>query len=968
MWQGRSQGQGLRKLGFTSVYFCLAALLVACGGSVREHRLSRFAADFEDYLLFYFPMDAVEEEWSVQDQSGNAYHGEITGGVEAGDRGAGQTAVFDGGYVQVDVDRMPSAFAFDGWVRLDKYPGQSTLVSQEDNFRIFVYSISDPDRNPTTGIGVLLEVYDAALGRYRQIADTYYDEHLDLQLQRWHHIEVLYDGHFKGRIYVDEQINAEGIARFEHNLNQPVDHRANSDWPRELSSENAPITLGAALDGGRVGYVLDGEMDEIRFSDIESFHVVRGDQCPPNCRPGDHGVTASYHNYFHNPCGSNSYFEQHPPTHTYYQTDHQYWRWAPVRMHEVIPFAYRMPYIQNVSDHSALVIWRRQCDISGHSVDSYSPDKGCMHEAMELCFGEAGSSMSDCRLVYPERVDVGRDNYPDCQYLIRLESLRPSTWYHYRVSEMKGEFDARENCVGNADDINLIVEPLTDQEGNEIDWRFKECWPTGWVRRELASNAYFQTAPLALPDQIEVFAFGDTGPLVCGDVDALRGCYWLENQRGVDTRIWGKEVPLEAYKYTAEYGESPDLWLSPGDLAQTKYNDHVYEAYLFGMFNQVWWYSWNKSDGYFNGLMQGVPIYASVGNHEWEADWPGRATQQCRRSASEYFDNLFPPNRHFDGMLNDEFVYDNSSYSFDYGNLHIVSLCVSCEDSCEQWVLGSNAEVDEVRTDQACYIASWEPDEPMSAWAERLPGSRDWNFDSLQISWLKRDLWNYKDDPGIWKIVMFHVPLYGNEVGQSPFMKTEDRIRLARLFEMADVDLILVGHRHHYHRSTTGSITSQLAGPTPRGEHAIHLVVGTGGYVADIDAGGFTAASWFADDHSPTHVGVPRLWFDGNALFLHWYSLKRDRGTPAPLEESCLFLKGVAEVNKSECLVPGNFPTHDCADKVEGEECNYYSTGWSRDVAGRCIAPHTSDPRITGSNGSWGPDLRCIPQPRHSLP
>jgi hypothetical protein len=943
------------------ISFHIATFLAGCGGPVGKPRLKRFAADFEPYNLFYLSLDATEEESFVHDRSDNANHGQLYGQVEAGDGKFGGGAQFKGGYIAVDVNNMPSAFAFDGWIRLNEYPGESTLISQEGNFRINVYSISDPDRNPTNGIGVLLEVYDSRLGKYLQVADTFYDEHLDIQLNRWHHIEALYDGHFKGRIYVDNQINSEGIARYERNMNQPVNHLASPIWPREISSQTAPIVLGAVIQNGRSKYTFSGTLDEVRFSDIASFQVDNGSECPPNCRPGDHGATGSYHNFFHNPCGSDTYFKQHPPTHNYYQTDHQYWRWAPVWMHQVIPFDYRMPYIQNVTDHSAVVVWRRQCERSGNSVDSYDPQKGCVHEAMEICYGEAGARMSSCELVYPKMVDVAQDNYPDCQYKAKLDNLRPSTWYHYKVSEMKGEFDANRNCIGEAKEINLLVEPLTDQEGNEVDWRFKDCWPTGWVRRELASDAHFQSAPLALKDQIEIFAFGDTGPLVCGDVEDLRGCYWLENQRGVDTRIWAKDMPTTAYKYTAEYGETTDLWLSPGDLAQTKYNDPVFEAYLFGLFNQVWWHSWDRPQGFFNGMMQGVPLYAAPGNHEWEANWPG--SDQCRRSASEYFDNLFPPNRQFYGMLNDEFIYDNSSYSFDYGNLHIVSLSISCDDSCEHWVLGNNASTDAVRTDQACYIAHWEANNPQSAWKERLPGSHGYNFDSLQISWLKRDLWNYKDDPGIWKIVLFHVPLYGNEIGQGPFMKTEDRIRLARLFEMADVDLILTGHRHHYNRSTTGPISSQLSGPTPANEHAIHLVVGTGGYVADIDAGGFTPSSWFVDDHIPDHVGIPRLWFDGNVLFLHWYSLKRDNDTPPPLEESCLFLKGVPEVNKSECLVPGNFPTQECRNKGEGDLCSYYSSGWSKNVTGRCIAPHTSDPKISGSNGSWGPDLRCVPLP-----
>jgi hypothetical protein len=968
-----TQGRGKHTLVSLMLVWAVGVLctaLAGCGPNSSGSRVRGFAADFAAYNLFHFPVNYDENQDMVRDASDQGNDGQIIGQVTRGSGKFQEGLHFGGGYVRVDVEEMPEALAFDGWVRLDQLQGEAVLASQERNFRLRAFWIMDPDRHPPEGIGLSLDVYDSTSGRYRMVADTYYDERLDLELGRWHHIVALYDGHVKGRIYVDDQVNAEGIWRFEINLNRPYDHTDSPDWPRVSSDRLTPVVLGATVEGDTIRHPLHGVMDEVRFSDISRFRVNNGTECPPNCRPGDHGVTGPYHNWFHHPCASHPYYKQHPPTDTYYQQDHQYWRWAPERMHEVIPFSYRMPYIQNVTDHSAVIVWRRQCDLAGLSVDSYNPEEGCVHEAMQFCFGEAGGRMPECEFVYPEGIDVARDNYPDCQYMVKLEDLRPSTWYHYKVSEMKGEFDSAGSCVGKPRDINLWVEPLTDSEGNEIEWRFKDCWPTGWVRHELASDAHFRTAPLAVEDQVEFLAFGDMGPLVCAPAllaaGKLRACYWLEKQRDIDTRIWGKDVPIEAYKYTMEYDEAPSLWLSPGDLAQTKYNDHVFEAYLFGMFNKVWWYSWDRPAGFYNGMMEGVPLYAAIGNHEWEADDYG--TDQCKRRADEYVDNLFPPKRRFEGLLNDEFAYDTSSYSFDYGNMHIVSLCVSCDNSCEHWVLGSNYETEPCRTDQACYIAEWDQSDPADAWAERLPGSHEWNFDSLQIAWLKRDLWNYKDDHRIWKIVMFHVPLYGEEVGQSPFMMTEDRLRLARLFELADVDLILVGHRHHYHRSTTGPITEKLAGAIPDEEHAIHLVVGTGGYVADADAGGATVIPWFVDDHIPDHVGVPKLWVDGNALFLRWYSLKQDYDTPAPLEESCLFLKNVDDVNKSDCLVPGNFPVAPCAGKSEGDSCSFHSSAWSREVSGRCIIPHTRDPEVTGGNGSWGPDLRCIPLPSEDGP
>ncbi len=952
---------GLKILVLTCGLLCIC--LTACGPSELPQescpKPEGFVTPFKEYNqynLFYFAINGADGSDSVEDSGDSENNGLIMG--EATQK---WEIKFSEGYVKVDMDRIPKAFAFDALVRLDQLNGEAVLASQPGNFKLVATDIQNPDN---LGKFLRLYVFDASSGEYRLVATTEYDEDQDLKLKCWHHIVALYDGHFKGRIYVDGQVNTEGIARFELKMNQPINHTENPGWPRVPTNKPDSVLLGASLlEDGTLANTFQGAMDEIRFSDITRFRVNYSAECPPSCRPGDHGVTGDYYNTFHHPCASDVSLKEYEPSPRYYKTDFQYWRWASERMHEIIPFDYRMPYVQDVTDHSALVVWRRKCENAGQSVDSYDPEQGCVHKAIQLCYGEAGQEMSQCEDVYPEELEVTRDNYPDCQYTYKLENLRPSTWYHYQVVELKGELDDEGNCEGNPTPIEVYVEPLTDSEGNELEWDLKDCWPTGIVRSELTSDAHFKTAPLALEDQVEFLAFGDTGPLMCAPVlvsgasGELRACYWLEKQRNIDTHIWGKDVPTEIYKYTMEYAENPSFWLSPGDLAQTEYNDHVYEAYLFGMFNKVWWHSWEKTDGFYNGMMTGVPLYAAIGNHEWEADWPG--SSQCKYSASEYIDNLFPPQRQFESTLNNQFMYDRSSYSFDYGNMHIVSLSAPCDDSCNPpKIIGEESPRE--KFDQKCYIHDWDYSDPAGAWAERQE-------DSLQITWLKRDLWNYKNDPDIWKIVMFHVPLYGPEVEGHPGAFMGDvRFRLARLFELADVDLILVGHRHHYHRTTTEAITDQLGQPIPDAEHSVHLVVGTGGYVADQDAGGATVVPWFVDDHIPTHVGVPRLWVDGNALFLRWYSLKRDAPRP-PLEESCLFLKNVSDINKSECLNPGNFPVEPCQGMDEGAFCSYDSTDWSRRVNGRCLIPHTQDPMVTGgNNGSWGPGLRCIPLPSDS--
>ena len=110
-------------------------------------------------------------------------------------------------------------------------------------------------------------------------------------------------------------------------------------------------------------------------------------------------------------------------------------------------------------------------------------------------------------------------------------------------------------------------------------------------------------------------------------------------------------------------GESPSMWLAPGDLAQTYYNAPIFEAYLFAVFNR---FHLNAPDitppDLFNGMMEGVPIYATLGNHNWNKPYSGYCTSAyceegdincCKGtggtwhwyggSASEQMSNLLPP-------------------------------------------------------------------------------------------------------------------------------------------------------------------------------------------------------------------------------------------------------------------------------------------------------------------------------------
>ena len=92
-----------------------------------------------------------------------------------------------------------------------------------------------------------------------------------------------------------------------------------------------------------------------------------------------------------------------------------------------------VPYIQDVTDHSALIVWRRKCIM--HEEEGINPfetstwtqeDWHLRQPQMEICFSEVGMPKERCQFVFPQEVEAFRDNFPDCQYMVRLDNLGPS--------------------------------------------------------------------------------------------------------------------------------------------------------------------------------------------------------------------------------------------------------------------------------------------------------------------------------------------------------------------------------------------------------------------------------------------------------------------------------------------------------------------------------------------------------------
>jgi len=895
---------------------------------------SGFTADYTDYNLFHFAMDdqqgaGGDAGWDLEDSSGHANHGHLSddGNCQLGQSGYfGAALGFDHCDATVDIGYAPRAFAFEAWVKFDNAEAgvEQTLAAQDGNFSIRAYM------KMVAGVRLIflsLHVFDtASVYNDRLVAATEYFsggkeilENRLIQEGQWYHIAVIYDGHFKGRIYVDGFVNANFIDHFEGPdfMNTPYDPISGPGWPRTVSSLPGQIVLGSQFWDQQHPDYFHGLLDEVRFSDITRYRVNDAPGCPPRCRPGENG--------------ENAFLSGH---------DRYSWRdWLWTRT----LFDIRMPYIQDLDDHSATITWRANCaDAQAGIAACWSPYK--------ICYGEAGKPMNSCQPgMFSTEVEVSRPNSPAYMFKIDLDNLRPSTWYHYKIL--------------------ILPEDVAEEAA-------------------IAKDVYFRTAPLAIEDPVEFLAFGDFGPttgLCChGDCFSPSGNHTC----GYDDFAVGREgiVSAKAHSITLD-GESPTFWLAAGDLAQTYYNGPFFEAYLFAVFNRVYI---NAPDitpsNLFNGMLEGVTLFGALGNHNWSDGGGGG-------NASEFINNLFQPVRRFEPTRNQKFKYPESSYSFNIGNMHIVSISAPNNPYCNNKYAAEHPFKDP-RVDKDCYISEWEAGSTNAngisdAWIERYDQREG---DSEQFIWVKRDLWKYKDDKDIWKIVFFHVPLYGDDDVETPpgwsyphdHMSDGARGRLARFFELADVDFIITGHDHAYNRMSTEHIVDKFSSENiPSDQHAVHLVLGTGGY-KDYD-----------EPIGSRQFGVTRFFADGNMMYLVWrdqkpgtiYDYPQDTvlcgsiidefsavceqgsnrevchtyfectGIFKPHEENCLFVKGVSGINKSDCLSYTRFGSTDCNNKNEGDYCFYHDPHINRWLYGRCLKPHSDSDEVL-----WD-TLRCVPVP-----
>ena len=226
----------------------------------------------------------------------------------------------------------------------------------------------------------------------------------------------------------------------------------------------------------------------------------------------------------------------------------------------------------------------------------------------------------------------------------------------------------------------------------------------------VSSDQYFRTSPVAgstVP--VRIWALGDFGS---GTVNQFQ--------------------VLDQYRQAAQ-SHPADIWLWLGDNAYDQGFDSQYQQRLFTIYNDI---------------LKHLPAWPTPGNHEY-IDVPTNLN-------IDYFKLITVPQKAEAGGVASG---SKLNYSFDYANVHVVSLDSEGQDD-----------------------------------------GRLYDTTGHQVQWLKLDL---AANHQRWTIVFFHHPPYSKGQRDSDVFddQTQLRQKLVPILERFNVDLVLNGHSHIYERT-----------------------------------------------------------------------------------------------------------------------------------------------------------------------
>lgn len=339
----------------------------------------------------------------------------------------------------------------------------------------------------------------------------------------------------------------------------------------------------------------------------------------------------------------------------------------------------------------------------------------------------------------------------------------------------------------------------TDLDGEEGQVRYSVAGSGLWATAA-AEARWFPTSYTSA--EADYTAFDATLVGLTGDVDV---CYevfvdgriavagaalhtaWTSHDRPLSLIAVGDSgngSPEQIALAGAMSASAPDVFLHLGDMAYGDGTWVEFEAHVFDVYAD---------------MMHAVPMWPTPGNHEYKT-----------RSALPYRDVYYLPEQ---AMREHEQEY---YYSFDYGNVHFVSLDSNGERSIS--ILGDTGDD--------------------------------------MLDWLEADL---AATDAEWIIAFMHHPTYssgehGNEAWLHGFV--------VPILEAHDVDLVLAGHDHHYERSRQILADEAVELPTA----PIYVVAGAGGAgLRDAPGDWFTAAV-NDEQHNFLHLVIDGCTATGRAL------------------------------------------------------------------------------------------------------
>ncbi|SDE81593.1 Por secretion system C-terminal sorting domain-containing protein [Dyadobacter soli] len=372
------------------------------------------------------------------------------------------------------------------------------------------------------------------------------------------------------------------------------------------------------------------------------------------------------------------------------------------------------------------------------------------------------SVLSFCLLLFSESVaqtpKITRGPYLQMAYAKKVNEFATSASVTIRwqtdlpnlgriVYTPEPEFELLDNGAPMVEEPTATTEHIITLTGLKPDQQYRYyigAWapPAFPVILEKTPDHFFKTPPLpGTKKKVKMWVLGDFGYTPPFPATANRQDSVVDSWK--DYMTVNKTGPM-------------DLWLWLGDNAYEQGKKDQYQEHIF-----------NKTKARYDFMFRQTPFYATPGNHDY-FDGTVDSASLYRVRANKNIHYYEVVNNFTNGEGGGEPSMTEAYYSFDYGNIHFISL-----DTYGFEKLGD---------DHTKILAP----------------------NGLQSEWLKKDLARANANPDInWVIVFTHIPPFSGGSHNSDTERDLIQIRnnLVPILDAYKVDLVLAGHSHGYERS-----------------------------------------------------------------------------------------------------------------------------------------------------------------------